>query len=90
MLFSRASQLLKMSFFTGATIRECLVYSKVMRIVYVIALCFTIGFLAPYFINQEMQFTEPSHDVLGTCHITMGLRTNCFPDLTNNGDPRYS
>ena len=70
--------------FPGATIMECVVYSKVMRISYVIAICFAVGFVAPWFINQRLAFTPESHEVAGTCHIMMGLRMNCFPDLTNN------
>lgn len=68
----------------GATIMECVVYSKVMRISYVIAICFVVGFVAPWFINQRLEFTPESHEVAGTCHIMMGLRMNCFPDLPNN------
>ena len=63
---------------------ECVVYSKVMRISYVIAICVVVGFVAPWFINQRLEFTPESHEVEGTCHIMMGLRMNCFPDLPNN------
>ena len=63
---------------------ECLVYSPAMRIGYVILFCIGVGLLVPWFINQKFEFTPESHEKEGTCHIMMGLRMNCFPDIPNN------
>ena len=53
---------------------ECLFYSPAMRVAYLISICLFIGFVAPWFINQELQFAPENHDVNGTCHIMMGVR----------------
>lgn len=63
---------------------ECLVYSKAVRVGYVMIACIGIGLVVPWFINREFQFTPESHEEEGTCHIMMGLRMNCFPDIANN------
>ena len=63
---------------------ECFIYSPAMRVAYVMGICLAVGLLVPWIINQQLQFTPESHDVPGTCHIMMGLRMNCFPDITNN------
>ena len=53
---------------------ECLFYSPAMRVAYLISICLFIGFVAPWFINQELQFAPENHNVNGTCHIMMGVR----------------
>ena len=45
-----------------------------MRVAYLISICLFIGFVAPWFINQELQFAPENHNVNGTCHIMMGVR----------------
>lgn len=66
-----------------ATIKEFLIFSKLLRIVYVILLCLFIGFITPWLVNRTLQFAEESNIVPGTCHIKVGLRANCFPDITD-------
>ena len=74
-------------FIIGTTAMECFVYSPGMRVAYVISICLVVGFVAPWFINQELEFTPENHDVPGTCHIMMGVRMNCFPDVTHATNP---
>ena len=45
-----------------------------MRVAYLISICLFIGFVAPWFINQELQFAPENHNVNGTRHIMMGVR----------------
>ena len=47
-----------------------------MRIGYVILICFGIGFLAPIFINQRLEFTEKSDEVPGMIDIEIPIGQN--------------
>ena len=58
-----------------------ILYSKTTKIVILLVICLSIGFIAPAIINIFLDFTPPSPYVAGTCHIKVGMRANCFPDV---------
>lgn len=51
-----------------------------MRVVYTIIICVLIGFVTPLLLNRSFDYSPPSNLVTGTCHIELGVRTNCFPE----------
>ena len=56
---------LELGFFSGASIKECLVYSTFMRISYVVILCFSVALFAPWIINTQMSFAPKDPRVAG-------------------------
>ena len=65
-------------------IRNFLVFSMYMRFLYFILFCLLIGFVVPLLVD-EFAFDDDgeggdSNIVTGTCHIEVGMRTNCMPD----------
>ena len=58
-----------------------ILYSKTTKIVILLVICLSIGFIAPAIINIFLDFSPPSPYVAGTCHIKVGMRANCFPDV---------
>ncbi len=54
-----------------------------MSPIYVFLLCFFIGFAVPLLVNMfAYDLTPDDHTVAGTCHIQIGMRTDCTPDIT--------
>ena len=62
-------------------LKEVLLYSRTTQVLLFLAGCLAIGFVAPAIINVFLEFTPPNTYMAGTCHITVGLRTNCFPEV---------
>ena len=60
---------------------EVILFSQTTKIAILLATCLSIGFIAPAIINIFLEFAPPSPYVAGTCHIKVGMRTNCFPDV---------
>ena len=56
-----------------------------MRVAYLISICLFIGFVAPWFINQELQFAPENHNVNGTCQIMMGVRQEVLREESRIG-----
>ena len=67
-------------FFLGATLRDIFIFSRWMRLTYVLIFCVLIGFVIPYFVNRSFKFTPENNASDGTCHVKPGLRTDCFPE----------
>ena len=60
---------------------EVILFSQTTKIAILLATCLSIGFIAPAIINIFLEFAPPSPYVAGTCHIKVGMRANCFPDV---------
>lgn len=59
----------------GSTLRDVLVFSRWMRLTYVIVFCLVIGFVTPLLLNKYLfNYAPPSNQVNGTCHIVAGVR----------------
>ena len=58
-----------------------ILYSKTTKIAILLVICLAIGFIAPAIINIFLDFAPPSPYVAGTCHIKVGMRANCFPEV---------
>ena len=60
---------------------DLILYSKTTKIVILLSVCLAIGFIAPAIINIFLDFAPPDPYVAGTCHINVGMRANCFPEV---------
>ncbi|XP_059079959.1 lysosomal alpha-glucosidase-like isoform X1 [Tigriopus californicus] len=64
--------------------KRYLLYSTPMRVIYTIIICILIGFVTPLLLNQNFEYSPPTNQVTGTCHIELGVRTACFPETDEN------
>ena len=69
------------SLITAMKFKEQFLSSKATRITALLIVCLAIGFIAPAIINIFLDFSPPNPYIAGTCHIQMGMRSNCFPDI---------
>ena len=60
---------------------ERILASKTIKISILLSVCLAIGFIAPAIINIFLEFAPQDPYVAGTCHINVGMRSNCFPDV---------
>ena len=60
---------------------DLIIFSQTTRIAILLTICLAIGFIAPAIINVFLEFTPPNPFVAGTCHINVGMRVNCFPEV---------
>ena len=60
---------------------DLIIFSQTTRIAILLTTCLAIGFIAPAIINVFLEFTPPNPFVAGTCHINVGMRANCFPEV---------
>ena len=64
--------------------REFMIFSKYMRLLYVVIFCILIGFVAPYLLDLYVyDSVYNDYRVAGTCHIKAGVRSNCAPETNN-------
>ena len=60
---------------------DLIIFSQTTRIAILLTTCLAIGFIAPAIINVFLEFSPPNPFVAGTCHINVGMRANCFPEV---------
>ena len=60
---------------------DLIIFSQTTRIAILLTICLAIGFIAPAIINVFLEFAPPNSFVAGTCHINVGMRANCFPEV---------
>ncbi len=72
-------------------VKEFLMFSTWMRFVYLFLLLITIGFVVPVLIDQlAWQDVEmDTHIVRGTCHIEVGMRTDCMPERDSPSEVNF-
>lgn len=56
----------------------------ITRVGILMGICVLVGFVCPAVINVYLKFAQESQFTSGTCHINVGVRTNCFPDAIGN------
>ena len=70
-------------------LKELILSSKTTKIATLLAVCLAIGFIAPAIINIFLDFAPPDPYVAGTCHISVGMRANCFPEIDARNQVLY-
>jgi hypothetical protein len=60
---------------------DLILSSRIIKISILLSVCLAIGFIAPAIINIFLKFAPQDPYVAGTCHINVGMRSNCFPDV---------
>ena len=60
---------------------DLILSSRIIKISILLSVCLAIGFIAPAIINIFLEFAPQDPYVAGTCHINVGMRSNCFPDV---------
>ena len=68
---------------------DLILFSQPAKIAILLSVCLTIGFIAPAVINIFLEFSPPNPYVAGTCHINVGLRANCFPEVDAKNQVDY-
>jgi hypothetical protein len=71
----------KFVIFTAIRWKEFFLFSTIARFSYLLVLCALLGLLAPAFLYDPEGKLEEEHIVSGTCHVEVGVRTNCLPDI---------
>ena len=71
----------EMMFYSDYVLIDLIIFSQTTRIAILLTICLAIGFIAPAIINVFLEFAPPNPFVAGTCHINVGMRANCFPEV---------